>query len=247
MQISSVQICNYNYLPRPRFKGNNRKVCNESGDLLYKTTTCFFREDLDWNDLVSLLAYKYKSTNKVNIINHSCSNGPEPFSLTAKLIQVLGSKAEKFFPIKAKDIDYNNIESAKRGRMGILLNELYKINRNLNNNINTYFAYGKSQNPQNDLVLIPKPNIKDKVIFSQSDIFEDVNTMPGENTVLLCRNFWPYLTPEKRTMLAQKLSEKLNKTSLVVIGHFDDGSNIGSLLEKHGFTSAGVGRVYTKP
>ena len=148
-------------LPNPQFKANNRRICNKSGDLLYKTTTYFFRDDLHWDALVSLLSEKYRNTARVNVINHACSNGEEPYSLVVKLLHSLGDTAEKFFPIKAKDIDQDNINSAKAGRMGIILNDMYRINGYTKDNINTYFDYEKALNPMNDMVLSPKSNIKD--------------------------------------------------------------------------------------
>lgn len=235
------------YAPTPQFKGNNRTIYSKDGALLYKTVTYFFREDLCWNDLVRLIAYKYKSSPKVNIINHACSNGQEPYSLAVKLIQTLGEEAEKFFPIQAKDIDFENIESAKIGRMGIKLNDMYRINGATSGQLDTFFHYGRANNPQNDMVLIPKPNIKDKVSFTQSNIFDDIDKIPSQDTVLLCRNFWPYLDASKRILLAQKLAEKLDKTSLIVVGGFDESCYTENLLLDNGFINCGVNHVFTKP
>ena len=95
--------------------------------------------------------------------------------------------------------------------------------------------------------MIPKNNIKDKVEFACSDIFQDVESLPEENTVLLCRNFWQYLLLDLRETLALKLAQKLNKTSLVSIGEHDSACNADKLLEKYGFVNSGVELVYTKP
>ncbi len=231
----------------PAFHGNRRSVFDKKGALMYKTTTYFFREDLNWDRFVSLIRDKYREAEKVNIINQACSNGQESYSLVVKLIQKLGEKAEKYFPIKAGDIDYDNIESAKRGHLGIKLPDIYKINNCTNNRLTDFFSFDKAKNPENDLVLIPKNNIKDKVEFACSDIFQDVERLPEENTVLLCRNFWQYLSPDLRETLASKLSQKLNKTSLISIGEHDSACNADKLLEKYGFIYAGVEHVYTKP
>lgn len=244
MHISPIQ--NITTLPNPQFKANNRRICNKSGDLLYKTTTYFFRDDLHWDALVSLLSEKYRNTARVNVINHACSNGEEPYSLVVKLLHSLGDTAEKFFPIKAKDIDQDNINSAKAGRMGIILNDMYRINGYTKDNINTYFDYEKALNPMNDMVLSPKSNIKDKVQFTRADIFDELDTMQGHNTVLLCRNVWPYMTPEKRELLAEKLSKTLDKTSLLVTGSFDESVNIPQILKDKGFINAGIPRTFTK-
>ena len=93
----------------PNFQGNRRYVYNKNGDFLYRTTTYFFRDDLNWNAFIKFISNKYKNADRVNILNHACSNGQEPYSLAAKLMQTLGEEAEKFFPIIAKDIDKENI------------------------------------------------------------------------------------------------------------------------------------------
>ena len=138
MFISPVQTYN------PAYRGNNREVFNKSGKFLYKTTTYFFREDLNWTCLAELLGEKYKTVQKVNVLNHACSNGQEPYTLAVKLIQILGKEAKKFFPIQAKDIDFDNIESANRGRLGIKLNEMYRINHYTKNQLTSFFTLPKN-------------------------------------------------------------------------------------------------------
>ena len=230
----------------PRFRGNNRAVCDKSSNLLYKTTTYFFRDDLNWDRFAYLLKNKYQSAKQVNIINHVCSNGQEPYSLAIKLIQKLGAEADKFFPIKARDINYENIESARRGRLGIKNNDIYRINSYTNNNIDLFFDKGKAANPNNDLVLIPKKEIKNKVVFNQADIFDDIETLPPQNTVLLCRNFWPYIDNRRGESLAQKLSRKLDKTCLIVIGDVDYRTSTPQLLKSNGFIETYVNNVFSK-
>ena len=40
------------------FQGNNRRVTDKTGALLYKTTTYFFRNDLDWDKLDVKVEYQ---------------------------------------------------------------------------------------------------------------------------------------------------------------------------------------------
>ncbi len=228
------------------FRGNNRTITAADGKMLYKTTTYFFRSDLDWDNFASLLEKKYKSTNKVNIINHICSNGQEPYSLVVKLIQKFGESAEKFFPIDARDINFENIASAIRGHLGIKNNDMYRINECTQNKINNFFNFGRAMSQENDLVLIPKKEIKNKVNFKQSDIFDDIDKIPAENTVFMCRNFWPYLKPQSREFLAQKLSQKLTSSSLLAIGDFDYKCQTPKLLRKYGFVETFVENIFTK-
>ena len=66
---------NYNYKNAIASKGNARAVVDKNNNLLYRTTTYFFREDLDWDNFFALLKRKYQNVPKVNFINHCCSNG----------------------------------------------------------------------------------------------------------------------------------------------------------------------------
>lgn len=243
MKISALNSRNYNY--NTGFRGNRRFVYDKSGNFLYRTTTYFFRDDLNWNAFTKFISNKYKNTDRVNIINHACSNGQESYSLAAKLIQTFGDKAEKFFPIIAKDIDKDNIESARRGRLGIKVDDLFRINHYMQDNVSEYFGKGRAENPDNDLVLIPKTQLKNSVIFSQSDIFDDIKTIPRENTIFMCRNFWQYLTLQKREILADALSKRLDSSCLIVTGDFDY-PYADILLQKNGIEGTGIKNVYSK-
>ena len=62
----------------------------------------------------------------------------------------------------------------------------------------------------------------------------------------MCRNFWPYLDKEKQHLLAQKLSQKLDESSLLVIGSYDSVYGIDALLHKNGFIQTKTKNVYTR-
>ena len=243
MRISPIQT----YTP-PKFQGNNRRVTDKSGALLYKTTTYFFRNDLDWDKFINLLVTKYKNTGKVNLINHTCSNGPEAYSIIMKLITRLGASAEKFFPIQARDINPDNILSAQNGGgMGINNEDLYRINYYTKNNINSFLNFQPARTPDYQLAVVPKPILKNRVQFSQGDIFQDIENMPDKNTVLLCRNFWQYLKENECGLLAEKLSRKIDNTSLVVLGEYDiNQSSAPKYLAKYGFIPVDSPYVYSK-
>ena len=121
----------------PSFKHYNVK----KKTLLYSftTETDFFRSDVNWDKFVELLYLKYKNTDKVNLICHACSDGEEAYSLAVKLISKFGEKAEKFFPIIARDVDFGNIELAKEGSFVVDGDELNLINSHSKLNISEYF------------------------------------------------------------------------------------------------------------
>ncbi len=249
MNITAVQ--NYNLYSKqcnPNFKANNRKIIDKATGNVYKTTTYFFREDLNWDGFVKLLDNKYKDTLKVNVYNDACSGGHEPVSLAIKLKQRMGKRADKFFPIHASDYNPTNIKNAKAGIMGIKNEELYRINEETNNRYRDYFSFAPRTNFCDDLALSPKGDLSKNIEYKQGDIFKNIEQMPSSNTVLLCRNFWRYLPEDGNNAekLAQKLGEKLDSSSLVVIGEHDGECNTKGLLEKYGFEETPVQYVFQK-
>lgn len=246
MIVKSIQNKQYP-APQTSFKSNRRIVKDKNGKIMYRTTTYFFRPGFDWSQFTNYLDSKYKQVPKVNIIDHICSNGPEAYSIVMKLLTKIGQRAEKFFPIIAKDINKENIEMAQNSTpIGIDDVEMFHANYHTNNNFFTYFTPVSPENTNDDIAVVPNKNIREKVKFSLGDIFQDIDSAPSSNTVFLCRNFWPYLNEQQREQLVKKMS-KFDYTSLVVIGEFDtEHSNIEALLEKYKFIRTPVSYVYTK-
>ncbi len=121
MKISPIYSNNlYNQkcstkINQPDFKCNCRVITDRMGNLQYRSTTSFFRGDLNWTQMAKFFGDKFKNVDKVNVLNYGCSSGEETYSIIMSLIKTLGKQAEKFFPIIAKDIDGENIDDAKNG------------------------------------------------------------------------------------------------------------------------------------
>ncbi len=226
----------------PAFKSySERKSCK---DYTFLTDTLFFRDDMDWENFVEYIDNNYKNTPKVNIICHACSDGEEPYSLALKLISKLGKKAEKFFPIIAKDIDSDNIQKAKDGIFRISKTELRNMKIHSNNNLDKYFHIVYHNDEY--IYAAAKPTIKSKIIFEQSNILEDIDSIKPGNTILLCRNFWPYIKPEEKAKeLASKICSKLGLSDIVVIGYYDMFSGLAhKLLYDNGFVGTDIRCVF---
>ena len=228
------------------YKGNMRSIYDAKKNLLYRTTTYYFRGCTEWNKLANLLITKYRNVEKVNIIDHACSSGAEADSIAMILISKLGEKkAKKFFPIQAKDIDKKNIEMAKNYTpLNVIELDIERINYYTNNGFYKFMDIFSTRDDNFDLAIAPRQDFRDNIHFEQSDIFEDVEKLPPRNNVFLCRNLWLYLNDEKKDKLAQNLSKKLDDTSILVIGEYDDANEY---LTKHGFIPTKIKYVYTKP
>ena len=106
MRISPVMQNSYTGVHRaPAFQSIIRNVKDSEGNIKNSNTTCFFRQDLHWNEMATFMDRKYDKSEKVNVYSYGCSDGSEPMSLAVLLNQRFGYNARKFFPIMAKDND----------------------------------------------------------------------------------------------------------------------------------------------
>ena len=211
----------------------------------FYTTTSIFRDDLDWNGLMCLMSSKYNNTPKVNVICHACSDGEEVYSLAMAIKNFYGKEADKFYPIIGKDIDKTNILLAKRANYNITKAELQRLEMYGGLDLYRYFHIYEDEYGF-DKFAYPRNSLKENVYFHQADILNDITNIPGENTVLLCRNFWPYLPAESQVILAKALSEQLKSSSLLILGGYDIKHGIGDLLKNNGFIQATVKNVFQK-
>ncbi len=209
----------------------------------YYTTTEFFRDDFDIDGLINYANNLYKDTQKVNVISYACSTGKETYSLALKLKTNLKDKANKFLPLIAKDIDTNCILKAKRGRYKITEREAKKLDNAGSIHLNRYIDTFDDGFEKYSYI---KDTLKKDVEFKKADICEEIDSIPNKNTILICRNFWAYLQPEKQIELVNKLANKFDKTSLVVIGSFEKSYGIDKLLESKGFRETEIPCVMRK-
>jgi len=244
MNVSPISYSNY----KPAsFKANRRWVKDCCGNPLYMTTTYFFRDDLDWKKLVNYLCTKYKDASRVNVLSHACSNGLEPYSFVMQLLHSKPEEAGKFFPIIAKDLNNENIYAAKIGRCGANKSDYERAQAFLDNTLWNYVNWEKSSSGENDMVLNPKSFVKEKIEFSQGDIFKDIDNLAERNNVLFCRNLWLYLAPYEQEMLLKKLASKLDKTSTLILGDYDYTNNykFKISLKEYGFKEE-LKNIYSK-
>ncbi len=212
--FTSSDRCVYNCLSR------------NDDDVIHRNTTFFYRKDLDWDNFSKFLLDKYKNTSKVNTYCYACSDGSEPYSLIIDLKTKAPSQADKFFPIIAKDYDQEIIRQAKSGTIYVPHYEKYFIHEQSNHNFNKFFGKDVRSDRRNNCagrVFEVKPELSNNVTFDSADICKDVENIKPDNSIVLCRNFWPYLkSQEKMDTLAQDLYNRLGNNSIVVLGIYDE-------------------------
>lgn len=239
MNFNYNQTYYNNNIYAPNFTSSCREVYNELGKLTHRNDTSLFRSDLgDWNKFAEYIGNKFKNCDKANIYSLSCSAGDEVYSLAMKLIDKYGEKeAEKFFPIIATDYDHNIIKMAKNGYLPMFAEDVDMINRQTKGKFDEYFKeldevpqivdnIGMEMFADYDFIVKVKDKLRNKIKFNVADATKECKLVEPDNSIVMARNFWPYLKDENsRISLAENLYKRLGKNSAVVIGKFDDTSN----------------------
>ena len=253
MNIAPITLNNYIYKKQPslNFSAYNANVYND-GKLAYRNETELLRQDLSWDDFMDYVDKKYGDTKEVNVVNHACSAGYESWSLLMMLMKTQGENYKKFMPIKARDIDKNAIEFAQKGALEICGNEYIdaktKFKKIFKNNFKIKkIPKGEGIKISNEYLMTCKTDLGKNIQFKQSNIFDDKDLINKENTILFCRNFWPYLEGKKASELAFFLAQNMKPSSTLVIGAYDTGYDVNKLLEKTGFKKTDVKYVYEAP
>lgn len=220
--------------------------------LLYENTTSFFRYDLktahqdvyapnsfwdgNWIGFRKTITNYFKNAPKVNVYDFACSDGSEAYSLILSLIEELGEKASlKYFPIQAYDIDRTIIKIAQSGVIPCDMNDIRRMNENLKNKSkNGYYQISSDSNSTLKTSFVASDILKEKVNFKLSDIQSEIDNINPSNSLVLCRNFWPYLSQTDRQETFKRLCDRLDETSLIVIGYFDT-SAAKLPFEKYGY------------
>lgn len=252
-----LKINNYN-LPN---KNNKNSRINFSSTRLLKGKishqTNFFRPDLNWDVLFTHITKKMPEDTV--ILNYACSDGSEAYSLSLLLIDRLGEKAKKYFPIKAFDISKQIIKKAKSGVIGITETsnqDVHDINALRNKIKLKYEDFFKkiSSNKHPDEVVgaaffmdyeLPikaeqhqvSESLKRTIDFQVSDITKDFKkSIIDKPTVVMFRNAWRYLSNENsRENLAFDLFNNIKKGSIVVTGCAEKEDGYFQYLLKAGF------------
>ena len=234
MQVTPV--VNYNNKFRPSFQSNSRVVRDKVGNLLYRNTTNFFRSDLNWEAFVRFLHRKYENASKVNTYCFGCSDGSEPMSLFMLLKEKFPHDNSKFFPIQAKDIDSTVIYAARGSYISLGIYDYTMINMFTGQKFQKYFkmpnmAFGEDPIPVKKMM-----DFNRYIQYSVGNISHGISTIPSENSIVMCRNFWPYLRSNSdKLLLARQLAAKLKNNCTVVVGNYDRSAGAHKLLRSVGF------------
>lgn len=217
MNVNSVKMSNQCAYKKPQisFKCLRREVCTNM--LINRNDTCFFRDGDLIKRLVDYLVKKFECVSKVNLYSYGCSIGEEAYSFLMYLVSKFPNDVvEKFTPIIAKDKDSFIIEEASANKPHIICTEEYEnILKFTNNKYDRFLKENQGQVTIKDI-------IRNKVKFDVADITNDYVNINPDNSVVLMRNFLPYLNGNiDRWTLIRNLGKHLNSNSYLMIGEFD--------------------------
>ena len=234
MYIQPIQTNKYKTNNITFNKWRREVLVEHSKKIQHRNDTWFFRDSEFWAKLNHYLVQKYKDTPKVNVYCYGCSDGSEPLTFLMQMLSIHKDDAYKFLPIIAKDYDPVAINKAcTNNQYSLIKNEIEDIDYYTDGNFKTLF-----EQTDNGYYTI-KSEIKNNIKFSVKNLLNDYKNIEPKNSVILARNFWPYIDLKSdRQKLLNNLAKHIDKTSMLVIGDYDifgTGGEFEYQLSKAGF------------
>lgn len=224
------------------------------------TITFMFRKDLDWDRFTKYAVQHFKDKEKVNFVQFACSDGSEAYSQIITLLENHPEDAEKFFPIRAYDIDDVIIDAAQSGNVNLCPSDIIEMGDNI---FEKYFKKAKKEmiidNDSMPYTIFGNhsmislstyevsPELTKRVQFEKQDMYYKLYQLKdNSNTIVMCRNCLGYMNNKEIDFYTDLLSKRLKKDSLFVIGALDvNQTNIEGYLMRKGFIRV-MTNVYQK-
>lgn len=254
MNIQFQPQINYKTRQIPTFTSFQQPLIKVMGKPVSTNNTSFFRPDLECELLVHRLMRKYENKSKVNVQCIACSAGVEQYSFAMMLFNKMSDKAKKFLPIIASDIDEKILANPKNGKVLLSQNDINEIIDNVGLGYTKFIKHDRNfqQMPEYNhseklCTGTIEPTLRDAIKFEHRDATKGLPDIGKENTILMARNFWPYLPDEEQVKLADNIANGLGKNSVLMLGKFDtDGTNVKNLLYNRGFVNWEVENSFVK-
>lgn len=236
LAILKSQIYSKSIIP---FKSTRVHDVDKNGNIINCNYTNMNREDINWEKLAEFITDRYRNQGHININCYAASDGSEPYTLALYLIKENGfNKAQKFFPIKAKDISEKQIQNAKQGKILLHKKDIEFLEKM---KMMHYFEkdYNDKVQVMRGIEFYPykvDKSLRKCVDFSVADINNDASDKDFSNEVVMFRNGWTFNTLEKQDKLAENLYKNSNNKTLIIIGQSDlFKSDANDALQRNGF------------
>lgn len=164
-----------------------------------------------------------------------------------------GDKASKFFKIIASDINPGQILTAKSGLIRITTGDIRRIKEFTGKDATEFFEYNSQDyefiNCKKYISAKVKPELRNIVEFHEGNVFDEIKSIQPDNSIVMFRYVWPYLSETQRKQLLNSLSQNLGRNSTYICGSFDfnpcNGIKEKDLLD-HGFKKTRLEYCYVK-
>lgn len=187
--------------------------------------TRFFRKYTDWNDLGNFFEEKYAYAGKVNVYCFGCSDGSEAYTMAMLLMTRFKNKASKFFKIIASDVNSGLIQTAKSGTIRITDGDIRRIKEFTGKDATEFLEYNPLDyefiNCKKFITAKVKPELRNAVEFHEGNVLDEIESIKPDNSIVIFKFAWPYLTETQREQLLNSLSKNLGRNSTYICGSFD--------------------------
>jgi chemotaxis protein methyltransferase CheR len=194
--------------------------------------TSFFREGHHFDHLRDILVKHMNdqsSDKKIRIWSSACSSGPEPYSISMVLDDVLKSSKQPFdAKILATDIDSNMIEIANNG---IYKSKIYKEIPKVYSS--KYIGKSPPCNEDSDIEMPSK--LKKYITFKTLNLLRKW-PMHGLFDVIFCRNVVIYFNKDTQKQLFDNMADILHPGGILYIGHSETLHGVSDRFELIGKT-----------
>ena len=213
----------------PYFRNKEFKHFSQS---VIRTSTNFFREDIDWQKLAKYVISHFKDKTEVKAYSLACSDLSEAYTYSISIMENTPKELhKKFLPVYASDIDSEILKMAQSDRVNIYNSEFATTEKLYNIHLDNYLKdSGVSISIKGDRFSDTDemssyriiPILKSSVITKKSDILTELSSLRDDgNSVIMCRNVFPYLSSKYINNVLEIASAKLKSGCLFVIGEYD--------------------------
>ena len=216
-----------------------------------RNSTNLFREDLNWSVIAKYIFSHFKNFSTVNSYILASSDGSEPISYAISLYEVIKQNKNflenytKYMNICASDIDNEILKFANSGKINVLPIDFVSAEKN-GINLSTYLKNKSvAQTIKGDYFSETDyissynivPDIKNAINYKCSDMLTELKKIKDiGNSIVMCRNVFPYLSYDYQKKVIECASENLKSGSLLIIGNYDkEVRSIDKILLANGF------------
>ena len=219
-----MKIFTLNMDNQTNFSSYRRISQQADGHQVYNTTR-MFRRDINFDSLGDFLLSKYGNKQKWNVYSFACSDCSEAYSFIIEMKEKTGN-LKSFSPIFASDIDFIPLQDAFIKQIVLQPDDIERINSRTSK-FSDYFSPLSIIPTQNEFSLKNPtyrvlPALSENIRIKQANLFDEIKNIKSDNSFVMIRNVWRFLSDKERLQLATELFKKMGKNSYLMLGRGDE-------------------------